>query len=156
MAVSTGDQAPAFTLPGIHDGERRDYTLAEFAGRPVVLAFYPGDNTPVCTKQLCAYTSDLDAFAELDAQVIGISPQSVDSHEGFAAKQSLGMPLLADEAKDAAKAYGVLGIAGQYRRAVFVVDGSGAISYAHVAPLVGVTFKPSSALLDAIRAAQVA
>ena len=155
MAVATGDQAPALALAGIDGGVRRDYTLAEFAGRPVVLAFYPGDNTPVCTKQLCSYTSDLEAFTELDAQVIGISPQSVDSHEGFASKQSLGFPLLADVAKDAAKAYGVLGIAGQYRRAVFVIDASGVVVYAHCAPLVGVTYKPSSDLLDAIRAAAV-
>lgn len=153
MALATGDQAPALALPGIDGGQRRDYTLAEFAGRPVVLAFYPGDNTPVCTKQLCSYTSDLDAFTELDAQVIGISPQSVDSHEGFASKQALGFPLLADEAKEAAKAYGVLGIAGQYRRAVFVVDGTGTIAYAHCAPLVGVTYKPSADLLAAIRGA---
>ena len=156
MAISIGEAAPAFTLPGIHDGVRRDYSLAEFAGRPVVLAFYPGDNTPVCTKQLCAYTSDLDAFAELDAQVLGISAQDVDSHEGFAAKQSLGMPLLADIDKAAAKAYGVLGIAGQYRRAVFVVDGGGIVRYAHVAPLVGVTYKPTAELLAAIRAASAA
>ena len=153
MALAVGDHAPALSLPGIDAGVRRDYTLAEFAGRPVVLAFYPGDNTPVCTKQLCSYTSDLDAFTALDAQVLGISPQSVDSHEGFAAKQSLGFPLLADEAKDAARAFGVLGLAGQYRRAVFVIDATGTVAYAHCAPLVGVTYKPSADLLAAIRAA---
>ena len=63
MAVTAGDPAPDFALPGILDGERRTYTLAEFVGRPLVLVFYPGDNTPVCTRQLNSYTTDINQFA---------------------------------------------------------------------------------------------
>jgi len=67
-----GDTAPDFTLPGILAGERRDYRLSEFRGRKVVLAFYPGDNTPGCTKQLCSYRDAFDDLAALDAVVLGI------------------------------------------------------------------------------------
>ena len=67
MSVGIGDRAPEFTLPGT--GER-EYSLSEFLGRPIVLVFYPGDDTPVCTKQLNAYNDDLDQFEALDAQVI--------------------------------------------------------------------------------------
>src|SRR3954470_23280346 len=117
MPVTAGDPAPPFELPGVMDGVRRTYTLAEFAGRPVVLVFYPGDNTPVCTRQLNAYTDDIDLFRELDAQILGFSPDDIDSHEGFAENQGgFGFPLLADLDKSVAKAYGVLGPVGFYRR----------------------------------------
>jgi peroxiredoxin Q/BCP len=67
MAVTAGDHAPSFSLEGTQDGVRRTYTLEEFGGRPVVLIFYPGDNTPVCTEQLNSYTDDIDQFLALDA-----------------------------------------------------------------------------------------
>src|SRR6266581_3504538 len=83
--LAIGATAPDFTLPGVlvtgGTAERGDYTLSAQRGKPVVLAFYPGDNTPVCTRQLCSYTSGLDAFTGLGAAVWGISPQDVDSHE---------------------------------------------------------------------------
>ena len=70
-------------------------------GRPVVLVFYPGDNTPVCTRQLTTYTAEIDAFREVDAQVLAISPQSVESHDGFSANQGgFAFPLLADVDKE--------------------------------------------------------
>ena len=76
------------------------YSLAEFRGQPVVLVFYPGDNTPVCTRQLNAYTADIDAFEDVGAQVLAISPQSVESPRGFSCKQGgFAFPLLADEDK---------------------------------------------------------
>src|SRR3954469_3053865 len=126
-----GDQAPAFTLEGVADGVRKQYSLSDFAGRPVVIAFYPGDNTPVCTKQLNAYTNDIDDFTGVDAQVLAVSPQSVESHEGFADKQGgFGFPLLAHAEKTVAKDSGVLGPAGFYRRSAFVIDGTGKIVYA--------------------------
>ena len=113
MAVGKGDPAPDFTLPGAEDGELKDYSLSDFRGRPVVLVFYPGDNTPVCTRQLNTYTADIDEFAALGAQLLGISPQSVDSHCGFAEKQGgFAFPLLADEHKEVGKAYGILGPPG--------------------------------------------
>ncbi len=65
-------------MPGIEKGERRDYSLSEFRGRNVVLAFYPGDNTPGCTRQLCSYRDDFSDFERVGAVLLGISPQDVD------------------------------------------------------------------------------
>ncbi len=150
-----GDRAPDFTVPGIDGGERRDYSLADFAGQPVVIAFYPGDNTPVCTKQLNSYSHDIEDFTDLGAQVLAISPQSIDSHLGFAAKQGgFDFPLLADVDKSVGKAYGVLGPAGFYRRSAFVVDGTGKIVYAHRA-IAGLTFRSADELVEAVKSAQV-
>ena len=82
-----GDPAPGFSLEGTDgtDSGRRTYSLEEFRGDPVVLVFYPADNSPVCTVQLRSYTVDIGAFAETGAQVLAISPQSVEAHDTFAA-----------------------------------------------------------------------
>jgi peroxiredoxin Q/BCP len=149
MAIGTGDVAPEFTLEGT--GER-SYSLSEYRGQPVVLAFYPGDNTPVCTKQLDSYQGALADFEAVGAQVIGISPQSVESHADFSCKRGYSFPLLADTDKQVAEAYGVLGPLGFYRRSVFVVDAQGVIRYVHRA-IAGLTFKPSSELIAAVKAA---
>ena len=103
MSLGVGDQAPDFTLPGTGG---RDISLAEFRGRPVVLVFYPGDDTPVCTKQLNTYNDDLEQFSEMNAQVIGISAQDVSSHDAFAGKHGFEFPLLADTDKAVAAQYG--------------------------------------------------
>ena len=89
-----GDAAPDFELPGT---EGRTYRLADYRGRNLVLAFYPGDATSTCTKQFCSYRDESERLDELDAEVLGISPQSVDSHERWASEQDLNVPLLADE-----------------------------------------------------------
>lgn len=151
MAVGKADVAPDFTLPGTPEGT--DYTLSSYRGQVVVLAFYPGDNTPVCTKQLNQYNGDLDDFTELGAVLLGISPQDVASHEQFSCKQGLGFPLLADVDKKVGAAYGVLGPVGFYRRSVFVVDGAGVIRYAHRA-MAGLTFRSSDELQQAVRDAR--
>jgi peroxiredoxin Q/BCP len=149
MSAVIGEPAPDFTLPGTGD---RTYTLEGYRGRPVVLIFYPGDNTPVCTRQLTAYTNDIDAFAEVDAQILAISPQSVESHEGFSCKQGgFAFPLLADEDKDVGRSYGIIGPLGFYRRAAFVIDTEGVLRYAHRA-LAGLTFRPTDELIAAVRA----
>ena len=154
MALTAGDPAPPFALPGVLGGVRREYTLAEFAGRPVVLAFYPGDNTPVCTRQLNAYSSDIGHFLELDAQVLAASPESLDSHQGFAESQGgFAFPLLADLDKTLARDYGVLGPMGFYRRSVFVIDGAGIVTYVHRGHAAS-TFKRTDELIDAIEAAR--
>jgi thioredoxin-dependent peroxiredoxin len=94
---AVGDLAPDFTLPGTEPGEpSRDYTLSAQRGHPVVLAFYPGDETPVCTRQLCSYQHDLDALRELDATLWGISSQGLESHRSFQEHRGLSFPLLAD------------------------------------------------------------
>jgi peroxiredoxin Q/BCP len=147
MSVGVGDRAPDFTLPGTGD---REYSLSEFAGQPLVLVFYPGDDTPVCTKQLNAYNDGLDQFAELGAQVVGISAQDIPSHEKFSGKHGFGFPLLADIDKVVAGRYGTLGPIGFPRRSVFIIDADGVIRYAHRA-IAGLTYRPVTELLDALR-----
>jgi peroxiredoxin Q/BCP len=147
MSVGVGDPAPEFTLPGTAPGGGvHDYALADFAGKPVVIAFYPGDDTAVCTKQLNDYNDGFDSFNELDAQVLGISPQGLDSHERFSSKYGFKFPLLADTDKAVARRYGTLGPIGFPRRSVFIVDGGGTIRYAHRA-IAGLTFRPASELV---------
>ena len=153
-----GQAAPDFTLPGVTivDGQavRGDYTLSAARGAPLVLAFYPGDDTAVCTRQLCSYTAGLADFTEVGATVWGISPQDVNSHEAFARKRELGFPLLADVGLAVSREYGIgLGSAG-LRRSVFVLDADGILRWKHVT-LVGLTFPSAdtiAAQLAALRA----
>ncbi|MFI8881462.1 peroxiredoxin [Streptomyces sp. NPDC053813] len=146
-----GLPAPDFTLPGgLLTGEdfaRRDYGLAAARGRAVVLAFYPGDNTAVCTKQLCSYSSGMEAFGALDAEVWGISPQGVDSHESFARAHGLRMPLLADAGRDTARAYGVAAPGIGVRRAIFLIGPDGVLRWKHVA-LLGATYQSLDTLTE--------
>lgn len=144
MSVGVGDRAPAFTLPG-SGGET--VSLSDFAGRPVVLIFYPGDDSPVCTKQLNAYNDGLDQFDALDAQIVGISAQDVESKDAFVAKHGFEFPLLADTDKEVAAAYGTLGPIGFPRRSTFIIDGDGVIRYAHRA-IAGLTYRPVSELIQ--------
>lgn len=147
MSLGIGDRAPDFTLPATGGGA---VSLGDFSGRPVVLVFYPGDDTPVCTKQLNSYNDDLAQFADLDAQVLGISAQGLESHERFAAKHGFGFPLLSDPDKVVAAAYGTLGPIGFPRRSVFIVDAAGVVRYAHRA-IAGLTFRPVSELVEVLR-----
>src|SRR6188768_3350088 len=119
--IEVGQQAPDFTLPGIEKGERRDFTLSEFRGKPVVLAFYPGDFTPGCTRQMCSYRDNYEEYGKAGAVLLGISPQDVDSHEKWADKKSFDFPLLADTDKKVIEAYGVGAPIINVRRSVFVV-----------------------------------
>ena len=139
----TGQVPPDFSLPGIElvEGEvvRAQYTLSQQRGNPIVLAFYPGDNTTVCTRQLCSYTSGLESFTGFGASVWAISPQDLASHEKFARKYDLAFPLLADEGLKVAREYGItLGGVG-VRRSVFVIDAGGVLRWKQVT-LVGLTF----------------
>src|SRR6185503_17824187 len=106
-----------------------------------------------CTTQLKSYTADFDEFEGVDAQVLAISPQGVESHEGFSSKHGFKFPLLADTDKKVGEAYGVLGPIGFYRRSVFVVDKEGVVRYAHRATA-GLTFRPTSELVEAVKSAQ--
>jgi peroxiredoxin Q/BCP len=134
--VNVGDPAPEFELPGTGG---KTYRLSDYRGRKVIIAFYPGDFTAVCTKQFCSYRDEGERIDKLGAEVLGISPQSVDSHERFTEEKRLNVPLLADEDKEVARAYGVL--AGpMVRRAIFVVDEQGVIRHRKVT-LVGLSFE---------------
>ena len=149
--IEVGGRAPAFELPGT--GERT-YRLADFRGRWLVLAFYPGDFTPVCTRQFCSYRDAADRLDELDAEVLGISPQSLDSHERFRTKHRLNVPLLADPGRRVIRAYGVLGPGGLVRRSIFIVDPTGIVRYRHVA-LLGLHYKDVESLKGALAQARV-
>lgn len=144
MSISVGDAAPSFTLSATGGGKA---SLSDFLGKPLVLVFYPGDDTPVCTKQLNSYNDDLSQFEALNAQVVAISAQSVESHEKFSDKHGFKFPLLADTDKSVAAAYGTLGPLGFPRRSVFIVDADGVVRYAHRA-IAGLTFRPVGELID--------
>jgi len=153
-----GSEAPDFTLPGLRlngtEVQSGSYTLSAERGHPVVLAFYPGDETAVCTRQMCSYSSGLEEFTGLGATVWGISPQDLTSHEKFARKHDLRLPLLADVDRAAVEAYGIgLGSNG-LRRAVFIVDAEGIVRYRHVA-LVGLTYRGVDTLKHELEALKV-
>lgn len=138
MSLTVGDAAPDFSLPGT---EGKQYSLSDFAGKPVVLVFYPGDDTPVCTRQLNSYNDGIEQFDDLDAQVVGISAQDVASHDAFSSKHGFRFPLLADTDKTVAGLYGTLGPLGFPRRSVFILDAEGVVRYCHRA-MAGLTFRP--------------
>jgi peroxiredoxin Q/BCP len=150
MAAAVGETAPEFTLPGTGGVS---YSLSNYRGQPVVIVFYPGDDSPVCTKQLNSYNNELSAFEGVGAQVLAISAQDIESHESFASKYGFKFPLLADTDKTVAAAYGTVGPHGFPRRSVFVVDGQGIIRYAHRA-IAGLTFRPVEELVAAVEAAR--
>ncbi len=150
--LKVGDTAPDFTLPGIDMGTERTWTLSELRGQPIVLVFYPGDGTPVCTAQLVTYTDEIAAFADVGAQVLAMSPQSVASHREFAAENGgFAFPLLADEDKAVGLRYGIVGPLGFYRRSVFVVAPDGTIGWIHRA-VAGLHFQPTEDIVAAVAA----
>ncbi|MCM2580078.1 peroxiredoxin [Streptomyces meridianus] len=152
---AAGSPAPPFSLPGVTVGpdgsQYGDFSLDRARGNPLVLVFYPGDNTPVCTRQLCSYTTDLDRFRDLGAAVWGVSPQDTGSHESFARQHGLAMPLLADTDRAAARAYGIAVPGLGLRRSVFVLDDRGTVRWRHVA-LAGLTFQSTDTLAEQVRA----
>ena len=150
MAVSVGDRAPDFTLPATGGAS---LSLSAFRGQPVVLVFYPGDDTPVCTKQLNSYNNELSAFDGVGAQVLAVSSQDLASHEQFLSKHGFDFPLLADTEKAVASLYGTVGPLGFPRRSVFVINASGVITYAHRA-IAGITYRPVSELVAAVEASR--
>lgn len=145
---NVGDEAPGFELPGT-GGHK--YSLDDYRGKGVILAFYPGDFTTVCTKQFCSYRDNGEQLAGLGVDLIGISPQSVDSHERFVQEKSLNVPLLADEDLAVAKAYGVAGPRGFVRRSIFVIDGDLVVRHRHVS-LVGLSYDSVDDLEKAVAA----
>ncbi|HTR74324.1 MAG TPA: peroxiredoxin [Solirubrobacterales bacterium] len=143
--LDVGDIAPSFELPGTGG---KTYRLSDYRGGKLVIAFYPGDFTAVCTKQFCSYRDEGERLDKIGAAVIGISPQGVDSHERFTEEKKLNVPLLADEDKAVAKAYGI--VAGPLvRRAIFVVDAEGRIGYRKVT-LAGLTYESVANLEQAV------
>jgi len=152
-----GDPAPQFRLPGVdgRTGEPIHLALDSLRGAPVVVAFYPADDSPVCTAQLSEYTQMIGEFERLDAEVVAISPQSPNSHRSFAdANGGFGFPLLSDEDLEVGRAYGVVGLLDLYRRSTFVVDGDGIVRYLHrfVGPAAGTGYRTATTLLEILDA----
>ena len=137
--MKIGENAPDFTLK---DGDGNDWKLSDQEGKIVVLLFYPGDNTPICTKQLCSVRDNWTAYQKTGATVVGISTDSVDSHKKFAGKYDLPLTLLSDEAGETVEKYAVKSwLPNRSARAVVVIDKSGKIAY-HKVQVLSV-FKPS-------------
>ena len=124
-----GDDAPDFEL----EGTEGSFRLSDHRGRKVVLLFYPGDFTPVCTRQFCSYAERAEDVSKLDAVVVGISAQDVDSHARFVDRHGIPMPLLADADRKVAKAFGVSAPLLGTRRGVVVVDEAGVVAHRDVA-----------------------
>ena len=122
-----GDPAPDFEL----DGTAGTFRLSDHLGERVVLLFYPGDNTAVCTRQFCSYRDEADGFDALQATVVGISTQSVESHRDWTAKHGLTVPLLADPQGKVAKAFGAHRTLRGTSRAVVIVDERGLVGHRH-------------------------
>jgi peroxiredoxin (alkyl hydroperoxide reductase subunit C) len=132
--LSPGVPAPDFVLEA-SNGER--IRLSQFHGRPVILAFYPADQTPVCSNQLALYNEALHLFEDYEAQLLAISVDDVASHQDFSESLNLRFPLLADDnpAGDVAGRYGVFNPGDHLsERALFVVDHAGTIRWSEVSP----------------------
>jgi len=143
--------APDFTL---RDGNGDKWRLSDHRGKVVVLLFYPGDETPVCTRQMCSLRDRWEDYLATGAGVVGISSDSVESHKNFAAHHSLPLRLLSDSDGAVSRLYGARSlIPGRVARAVFVIDAKGILRYSDVRPI-GL-FKPKDDdNIAAIRAAQ--
>ncbi len=125
-APQVGDLAPDFELSSTEGPIRLSERLALGA---VLLVFYPGDDTPVCTRQLCDYRDNLRVFSDVGIQVIGLNPQSSASHEAFAKKHGLPFPLASDPERTACRAYGAVGLLGMTRRALYLIGRDGRVKY---------------------------
>jgi len=136
--MNIGEQASDFTLK---DGEGNDWKLSDHRGKTVVLLFYPGDNTPVCTAQLCSVRDHWSEYQATGAEVVGISTDSVESHEGFAEKHKLPLRLLSDADGKVSETYKMKSwLPGRSARGVVVIDKGGKIAY-HKAQALSL-FKP--------------
>ena len=128
-----GSAAPDFAL---RDGDGAEWRLADNRGKVVVLLFYPGDETPICTRQMCSVRDRWEDYAATGAEVVGISTNTGESHKNFAEHHNLPLRLLADIDRKVADLYGALSlIPGKVARSVFVIDPGGVIRYRDVRPL---------------------
>jgi peroxiredoxin Q/BCP len=131
--MKIGESAPDFTLK---DGDGNDWKLLDQKGKTVVLLFYPGDNTPVCTKQLCSVRDNWEDYQQTGAEVVGISTDSADSHKKFTGKYDLPLTLLSDEKGETIEKYGVKSwLPGRSARAVVVIDKTGVVRHYQVQSL---------------------
>ena len=132
--LEAGDEAPTFSLP---DQDETSVSLQDFAGSPVVVYFYPADDTPGCTKEACQFNDNLGAFERAGVAVVGISPDGAAKHQKFRAKYGLTFPLLSDPTHAVMEAYGAWGEKTMYGkktvgtiRSTFLVDAAGKVARA--------------------------
>jgi peroxiredoxin Q/BCP len=146
-----GAQAPDFTLV---DGHGDNWRLSDQRGKVVVLLFYPGDETPICTRQMCSVRDRWEDYAATGAEVVGISTDSVKSHQDFAKHHDLPLRLLSDGDQTVANLYGAKSlIPGKVARSVFVIDAQGKVRHRDVRPL-GLFRPKDDEVIAAIKAAQ--
>ncbi len=146
MTITNGQLAPDFVLK---DDAGAPFRLSSRRGSRVLLVFYPGDDTPVCTRQLCDYRDGIEEFGGLGVEVVGISADDDQSHRRFRQKHRLPFVLLSDPDLEVAAKYGCKGLLGM-KRGVFLVDSDGKIRYAHVESL-AVFRRTREELIAAIR-----
>ena len=145
-----GNIAPDFELP---DADGQLWRLSNQRGKVVVLLFYPGDETPICTRQMCSVRDRWEDYAATGAQVVGISTDSVASHKAFAEHHELPLRLLSDADRKVADLFGANSLVpGKVARSVFVIDANGVIRYRDVRPL-GLFRPKDDDVLAAIREA---
>ena len=146
-----GAPAPDFSLK---DGNGESWSLQDNRSKVVVLLFYPGDETPICTRQMCSVRDRWEDYATTGAEVVGISTDSVESHKKFAEHHELPLRLLSDESGKVANLYGARSlIPGKVARSVFVIDANGIIRYRDVRPL-GLFRPKDDEVIHAIREAK--
>ena len=147
-AAALNQPAPDFSLP---DGNGAQWRLSDHRGKVVVLLFYPGDETPVCTRQMCSVRDRWEDYAATGAEVVGISSDSVESHRKFADHHDLPLRLLSDAKREVATLYGARSfIPGRVARSVFVIDAAGTLRYRDVRP-VGLIRPKDDAIISAIK-----
>ncbi|MEB3286114.1 MAG: peroxiredoxin [Vampirovibrionales bacterium] len=125
--LAVGTKAPDFDLKA-HTGQQ--IKLSDYAGKNLIVVFYPKDQTPGCTQQLCALRDDMSHFAGLNTDIIASNPDSAESHTRFADAQQYKFPILVDPEKTMAKAYHALKPEGGIQRTVYIIDKTGVIRYA--------------------------
>jgi thioredoxin-dependent peroxiredoxin len=149
--AEVGAPAPEFELP---DGDGNIWSLSQHRGRVVVLLFYPGDETPICTKQMCSVRDRWEDYSATGAEVVGISTNTVESHKKFATHHDLPLTLLADTGGAVSRLYGAVSLLpGRTARSVFVIDANGVIRHRDVRPI-GIMRPKDDDTLRAIRAAK--
>ena len=148
--LKLNEPAPDFTLS---DGGGRNWRLADHRGKVVVLLFYPGDETPICTRQMCSVRDRWPDYQATGAEVVGISTDSVESHQQFAEHHQLPLRLLSDPEGRVSELYGARSlIPGKVARSVFVIDAGGKLRYQDVRPL-GLIKPKDDQIIAAIRKA---
>ena len=146
-----GAPAPDISLP---DSDGKTWRLSDHRGKVVVLLFYPGDETPICTKQMCSVRDRWEDYLATGVEVVGISTDSVESHKKFAEHHDLPLRLLSDADGETSSRYGARSlIPGKVARSVFVIDAQGILRYSDVRPL-GLFRPKDDSTIEAIKAAQ--